>query len=45
MLPPIGMFLAGSYNVLGLASFGYPPVMSAFQAFAEAIQAAGDVVQ
>ena len=45
MLPPLGMFLAGSYNVLSLGAYTLPPIMAAFQAFAKAIEASAAVVQ
>ena len=44
MLPPLGNFLFGSYNLLGLGVFTSPPVMSAFQAFGRASSAAAAVL-
>lgn len=45
MLPPLGTFLGGSYNVLSLGSFRMPPIMNAFQAFSKAIEASANVIQ
>lgn len=45
MLPPLGTFLGGSYNVLSLSFYAFPPIMASFQAFAKAIQLSSEVVQ
>ena len=42
MLPPLGMFLFGSYNLLNLGVFTAPPLTAAFQAFARAARATAD---
>jgi uroporphyrinogen-III decarboxylase len=38
MIPPLGLFLSGGYSTFNFASFATPPLASAFQAFAKAIQ-------
>jgi hypothetical protein len=45
LLPPLGLFVFGSYNVLNLAAFTAPPLAASFQAFARAAQAAADVLE
>ncbi len=44
LLPPLGTFLFGSYNVLNLGAFNAPPLVAAFQAFAKAAQATAQVL-
>ena len=45
MLPPLGMFLGGSYNVLSLSSYASPPIMASFQALSKAVQASTEIVR
>lgn len=45
MIPPLGSFLGGSYNVLGVGTFNMPPVMKAIEAIGKAMQASGAVFQ
>lgn len=39
LLPPLGMFLFGAYNLINLSAFTAPPLLVSFQAFAKAAQA------
>jgi hypothetical protein len=42
LLPPLGMFLFGAYNLINLSAFTAPPLLASFQAFAKAAQATAD---
>ena len=42
LLPPLGMFLFGAYNLINLSTFTAPPLMASFQAFAKAAQTTAD---
>jgi hypothetical protein len=42
LLPPLGMFLFGSYNLINTGAFTAPALVASFQAFARAAQATAD---
>jgi hypothetical protein len=44
LLPPLGMFLFGAYNLINLSAFTAPPLVASFQAFAKAAQATADEI-
>ena len=45
MIPPLGMFLGGSYSILALGMYNMSPIMKALQALAKTVQLSGEVVQ
>jgi hypothetical protein len=44
MLPPLGIFLFGAYNLINTSIFTAPPLVASFQAFARAAQATADTI-
>ncbi len=44
MLPPLGMFLFGSYNLINTGVFTAPPLAASFRAFAQSAQATAESV-
>ncbi len=45
LMPPLGTFLFGSYNLINLGIFTAPKLVASFQAFAKAAQAAADGIE
>jgi hypothetical protein len=44
LLPPLGTFLFGSYNLINLSAFTAPPLVASFQTFAKAVQATAEEI-